>query len=76
MAFSEYMNFKKATKFDKISTVDLHLLHNFKFSVKIFSIFVAFLENGYFIWVRGAQSFEMDFSQMHAFRMPTPSATI
>ena len=35
----------KATKIDKIFTVYLHLQHNVKSTVKILSIFVAFLEN-------------------------------
>ena len=33
---------KKATKIDKIFTIDLTLLHNVKLTVKISSIFVAF----------------------------------
>ena len=42
------MFFKKATKFDKIFTVDLTLtkyIHTVKSTVKISSIFVAFLED-------------------------------
>ena len=43
-----YFNFvfsKKATKIDKSSPSIWHLLHNVKSPVKIWSIFVAFLEN-------------------------------
>ena len=36
---------KKATEIDEIFTVDLRLLHSVKSTVKISSIFVAFLEN-------------------------------
>ena len=36
---------KKATKIDKIFTVDRRLLHSLKLTVKISSIFVTFLEN-------------------------------
>ena len=46
---------KKATKFDKIVTVDLTL---FKFTLKIFSIFVAFLENINFITKIEKKSFK------------------
>ena len=40
---------KKATKIDKIFTVDRRLLHSLKLTVKISSIFVTFLENMNFI---------------------------
>ena len=43
----KFMFSKKATKIDKIFTVDL--THNIKSMVKIFSNFVAFLENMNFI---------------------------
>ena len=36
---------KKATNIDEIFTVDLTYLHDVKLTVKISSIFVAFLEN-------------------------------
>ena len=42
----KFMFSKKATKIDEIFTVDLTLtIHNVKSTVKISSIFVAFLEN-------------------------------
>ena len=40
---------KKATKIDKIFTVDRRLLHSIKSKAKILSIYVAFLENMNFI---------------------------
>ena len=43
---------KKATKIDKIFTVDLTLLYNVKLTVKISSIFVAFFENMNFTMFR------------------------
>ena len=41
----KFMFSKKAIKIDEVLTVDLKLLYNVKWMVKISSIFVAFLEN-------------------------------
>ena len=47
--FVKFMFSKKATKIDKSSPKIWHLLHNVKSTVKISSIFAAFLENMNFI---------------------------
>ena len=41
----KFIFFKKATKIDEIFTLIWRLLHSIKATVKISSIFVAFLEN-------------------------------
>ena len=46
----KFMFFKKATKFDDIFTIDLRYVVSVKSTVKISSIFVAFLENMNFIY--------------------------
>ena len=46
----KFMFFKKATKFDEIFTIDLRYVVSVKSTVKISSIFVAFLENMNFIY--------------------------
>ena len=46
------MYFKKATKFGKIFTIDLMLYSKYQIDGKITSIFVAFLENMNFMYVR------------------------
>ena len=48
----KFMFSKKAIKIDEVLTVDLKLLYNVKWMVKISSIFVAFLENMNFIKVQ------------------------